>query len=56
MQNRRKLSTLPRQKQQINQINIPVDDVGVVVELEGCAIEMDKRAKAQIDKFFLQIF
>ena len=34
----------------------PVDDVGVVVELEGCAIEMDKRAKAQIDKFFLQSF
>ena len=34
----------------------PVDDVGVVVELEGCAVKMDKCAKAQIDKFFLQIF
>ena len=30
----------------------PVDDVGVVVELEGCAVKMDKCAKAQIDKFF----
>ena len=34
----------------------PVDDVGVVVELEGCAVKMDKCAKAQIDKFFLQSF